>query len=75
MRDITGMKVVIVPPARVDHQVKRTWKERPLLVTYKTVAELTEVLEDGAVVKYGTTLSMNATTYDKLSKQLEQERC
>ena len=73
---IQGVPVTIVDPVLCTANVKRTWKERlftrpftPFTPT-KEVKTLTEVLEDGQILKLPQGLVMNAKTFNDCENAL-----
>jgi len=73
---IQGVPVTISDPVLTTSNVKRTWKERlftrpftPFTAT-KEVKTLTEVLEDGQILKLPQGLVMNAKTFNDCEKAL-----
>ena len=73
---IQGVPVTISVPVPVKSSVKRTWKERLLtlpftpLTKFKQVEVLTDVLEDGQIIKSVRGLVMNAKTFNDCEKAL-----
>ena len=68
--------MTISDPVLITSNVKRTWKERlftrpftPFIAT-KEVKVLTEVLEDGQILKLPQGLVMNAKTFNDCEKAL-----
>lgn len=73
---IQGVPVTISKPVLTTSNVKRTWKERlftrpftPLTAT-KEVKTLTELLEDGQILKMPQGLVMNAKTFNDCEKAM-----
>ena len=73
---IQGVPVTISEPVLTVSNVKRTWKERlftlpftPFTVT-KEVKSITEILEDGQILKMSQGLVMNAKTFNDCEKAL-----
>jgi len=66
---IQGVPVTIAEPVLTTSNVKRTWKERLFTRPFtpftasKEVKTLTEVLEDGQILKLPQGLVMNAKTF------------
>lgn len=73
-----GMKIVTQPPVKTKVQVKRTWKERLLSLSwftkYKTEERICDVLKRGQVVRSGDTLVMSYQTYHDISEKLKAEK-
>lgn len=73
---IQGVPVTIAEPVLTTSSVKRTWKERLLTRPFtpftatREVKTLTEVLEDGQILKTPQGLVMNAKTFNDYEKAM-----
>lgn len=67
-RNFCGLDIIVQPPIKTE--VKRSWLERlttrPFLKKTKTV--ITEVMDDGQILRFGSTLVMNQKTANRLSE-------
>lgn len=73
---LNGIRLFIVSPYNHTHEKKRTWRERLFTLPFHpfvkstTVSVLTEVIEDGKIIKKADGIYMNYKTFQEFKKSI-----